>query len=442
MSRSTREIYKQGRVEALVVADELRRTAARVLMRHDGRHYNAQHRTCWCGRHSIGLGELPVLRKVDGQGARFGNIKTCGSVWACAVCAAKIGAARQREIAHAIRRHTAAGGSVYMATMTTPHSANMPLKELAKQLDGARQGLFNSRKWKDLMAAGGSAERVASLTVQEVTLGRNGWNPHLHVLILCKQGAFGEDERGTDGTVNSEITGGLAREWAHQLKKSVGGWTDEQFEAACQRGLNIRLFSVEDVECAASYMVKQFFAKPFEDAPVGGVVKAIAGAAGGLAPFDLLLLAAAGDALAAELFNEYAEVMKGRRRLNWAPGGKAEFGIGEPTDQQIANEPDELQKGEALVTTISKEQHGVLVRCSAQGHFLRFVMLYGQRRDTPRHIAQWIQLCDEAGAVTGGWNARWRHFLDLTERVLQTSIEPDASGGPPNVDTGRPAGVA
>jgi hypothetical protein len=60
----------------------------------------------------------------------------------------------------------------------------------------------------------------------------------------------------------------------------------------------------------------------------------------GETPFDFLraYLADKNDKQAAALFIEFANIFKGKRQLHWSKGLKKRFGIGEKTDDQIAEE--------------------------------------------------------------------------------------------------------
>ena len=87
-----------------IYRDELRRQAQTILY-VDGLDPKKQHRTCWCARHALTEMGMPILRSPDGSGARIAKIKTCGSVWACPVCAAKVAELRRRELQKAMVKH-------------------------------------------------------------------------------------------------------------------------------------------------------------------------------------------------------------------------------------------------------------------------------------------------------------------------------------------------
>ena len=126
-----------------------------------------------CGRASMLPGGVV---SVKGQGAGverragFGGLTSCGSVWCCPVCAAKIAGERQDEIAAAVRAWQAVGGTVAMVTLTNRHRRGQSLRSL---WDG------NTKGWHAVTSGASwvrNCERygvVGWLRVVEVTVGLN-----------------------------------------------------------------------------------------------------------------------------------------------------------------------------------------------------------------------------------------------------------------------------
>ena len=65
---------------------------------------------------------LGVIENRDGtRSAAYGGLKTCGSVWCCPVCAAKVATRRADDLATVMRAVDELGGSAFLLTLTMRH---------------------------------------------------------------------------------------------------------------------------------------------------------------------------------------------------------------------------------------------------------------------------------------------------------------------------------
>jgi hypothetical protein len=280
-----------------------------------------------CGRVSvIEGGEVHLKTSTASDGSRkagFGGLSTCGSVWACPVCSAKVAATRTQEIESLLAWNAARGGSVALATFTMRHHTGHRLKAVRKALSVAWRHLTSSRAWKTERKALGMDGYVRSI---ECTYGESGWHLHIHMLTLF------------DGPVSQEMVAGWADElyelWADGLAKS-------NMEASRAHGIDVRL-GTGALDGLGKYLSKL----TFETA--GGRFKK--GRAGGRTPFELL-----DDAIntgAADDFDawfEWEHASKGMRQITWSRGLKARVGVDEQTDEEIAEE-DEKGETVAIIT--------------------------------------------------------------------------------------------
>ena len=78
---------------------------------------------------SVGADGLVAITSNAGV-CHYAGLATCGSIWACPVCSAKIRNTRAEEISAAAARWDLAGNSVYMITLTAPHDLGMKLSAL------------------------------------------------------------------------------------------------------------------------------------------------------------------------------------------------------------------------------------------------------------------------------------------------------------------------
>ena len=78
-------------------------------------------RTALCLRARIKGSEGVGVWKCEKHGtAHYSGLQTCGSVWSCPICAAKITERRRLEVQDAINQHRQAGDEVQLLTLTTP----------------------------------------------------------------------------------------------------------------------------------------------------------------------------------------------------------------------------------------------------------------------------------------------------------------------------------
>src|SRR3954471_20842983 len=171
-------------------ADRQRRRRAnrrrRGQLRHQVRRVTSVSRLRDCGAKTVnGLGG-PILR-VSGTDedrvAGYAGLVTCGSVWACPVCAAKIAAGRAEELSQVMRKVLESGGSASLVTLTMRHHAGQKLEQLWKALSYAWERVTSGKHWMADQVAGGM---LGWVRVVETTHGQNGWHLHIHALVCWK----------------------------------------------------------------------------------------------------------------------------------------------------------------------------------------------------------------------------------------------------------------
>jgi hypothetical protein len=405
-SRYTREIHipdvaaKRGQ---MVKRHGLKRQAQSVMYVKDV-EAKKQHRVCWCGRHATTEGGMPVHRRLDGASARIAKIKTCGSVWACPVCSAKVAETRREELNKAMVLHIASGGYAYLATLTIPHYFGQSLAELMPMFDKARQRFQSSKGWKKVMDVasegkpGGTAGRVGSVTSMEVTYGgANGWHPHVHILIFCAPGAFGEGLPDDQGRLQSAAIDYFKGQWVDKLEKA--GLVDGQNRQwALQYGLDVR-----GGQGAAEYI-----AKWGRDA-VWGLSSELTRSHSKLGkrdmigkkehytPFQLLAMSAAGDGHSTCAFREFVNEFDGKRMLTWSRGLKDHFGINDVEDEDAATEAELALNDEHPVGFIDQAQLMTLTKYGRYGEFLAFVAEFCHLPQPQQLIDEWIDMSPRLG---------------------------------------------
>ncbi len=403
-TRYTREIHthaQRNSRNSLIQKDRLRRQAQTVLY-VKGTAPNKQHRTVWCARHATTEGSMPIFRALSGNSARVAKIKTCGSVWACPVCSAKVAEKRRAELSYAMQVHIAGGGYAYLVTLTMPHYIGQSLEFLNSVFDKARQRFQNSRAWKKVMDVGneetgkqpGTAKRVGSVNSTEVTYGsKNGWHPHLHMLVFCDAGAFAEGDADAEGRLTSKAIEFFKLEWVRQLEK-LGVVDGSNRSWAEKYALDIR-----GGKKAAEYVAKWGHDESWgmsseltkSHAKVGTRESWTSDAH--YTPFQLLAMSQNGDGHATCAFREFVKEFDGRRMLTWSRGLKDHFGIAEMADEQAAEQEELGLIDEHHVGELQPEQLQVLVKWGKFGEFLAYVAEFGHLDNPQRLIDNWIAGC-------------------------------------------------
>lgn len=277
-------------------------------------------RTAKCLRIRAFKSEVQVWKSKEHGTASYAGLQTCGSVWACPICSAKIAERRRVELVHAMTMHKAQGGSVSLLTLTTPHQRGDVLVDLLAQQGKALAGFLRDFTVKAVFTEMGYLGQVRAL---EVTHGRkapknNGWHPHFHILQFHE--VKGSEADRKDWTVR------LYLRWVAYCEKAGLG------TPSYAHGIKL-----DDGEKAAQYVTKW----GLEDEMTKGHTKK--GKAGGESPFDFLrcVLADGTDRQAAALFLEFATAFKGKQQLSWSRGLKARFTVDEKTDEQLCKEKED-----------------------------------------------------------------------------------------------------
>lgn len=286
---------------------------AQAMKNSPGRFPGDVYRTIDCTW--VRIAELSMVRPADRDSYHYKGLVTCGNVWVCPICAAKIQERRRQEVEQAITWAKEQGRAGYVASFTFPHRVDEPLKQLLKLQRAALAHMRSSKGYRSLMERCKNIGRIRSL---EVTHGQNGWHPHTHELLF----------------LDPEVPAAWLREelsalWLKSCTK-VGLFRPDRDkeEDFLRYSVDVRAGD----EGTADYLAKM------DDQSQWGISHELTkssskqGKRSGVHPFELAIRADPA------LFLEYVDAMKGQRQLIWSRGLKAAVGIDEKTDEEVAKE--------------------------------------------------------------------------------------------------------
>lgn len=288
-----------------------------------------------CRRHSVRLrGTVDVRYSPDHAMAGYSGVATCGSIWACPVCSARIQSGRRTELSRLVEWASEQGFSVLFGTMTLRHHVHQSLKFIWKALGECFRAVRTNgsvRKMRDELGFSGYVRTV------EVTHGRkNGWHPHIHMLYIIEKDAESLSDQEIKALGDAEFSA-----WkAAALREDLGSPLRERYQLERVTG---------DIQ---EYMAKA----EYDPKSPGGIAKEgyrheksaafeMAGAATKVAwgksrtPFQILAdFQETYNADDADLWLEYEQASKGKKALTWSNGLKKRIALDEVTDEELAEE--------------------------------------------------------------------------------------------------------
>jgi len=286
-------------------------------------HESTLPRVTKCGRWPI-TPDGTVQVRADGRAVGYAGLSTCGSVWACPVCNARIQAVRRLEVGTALAWGLASGSAAFGA-YTLRHHAGSSLDATWRGLSRCWQAVARDKVVRNLRE---SAGLVGIIRAAEVTHGAHGWHPHLHPVLLFSG-------RVSDAQVH-ELHAAQFRAWS---------------AAADRFGLSAPVLGAQDLHRVTGgqahaelgdYFTKASYAPSSE--AVGWEMTSTQtksrSRGEGRTPWDLLTAVhVEGDADALDLWHAWERDSKGKRALTWSRGLRAAVGLDvEATDEDIAAE--------------------------------------------------------------------------------------------------------
>lgn len=285
-------------------------------------------RVCLCGKRPTSAAGVSIVRDTATKKAAFDGVQTCGSVWHCPVCAAKITEHRRQDMGHLVDFTRSGGGAIYMLTLTAPHAQDHALADCRRAMSKTYRYLVSGKNALPKLVDG----YLGAVRATELTHGKNGWHLHYHVLLVVAA--------PLDPLDLYRLECGIFERWRK-------GWKRHGLEGTGtptrQNGVNLAAPKVagDYDQSVTDYICKWGVAEEMTK------LHTKSGRSESRTPWQLLEAAQVVDiedphqrAAARRdraLWREYAKAMKGARQLVWSDGLRALVGLKEEvSDEEVA----------------------------------------------------------------------------------------------------------
>jgi Replication protein len=292
------------------------------------RAFTSIRRQASCGM-PIG-GEVEVRH---GPAGGVSGLETCGSVWSCPCCSAKIAHGRSLDLQAGIERWVGEGNSVALLTLTIQHKYGDKLEDLWDAVSRAWRRFVSCRAYKSARARFGV---LGYHRTTEVTLGSNGWHVHLHVLYFVR-GVPGVDSSAAFGSQLVDLWRGSVAGIGYRADAVAQDW-------------KLLAGTAEALAGVAGYVTKGVYVEKPRASSAGALAMEVSRSdlkvaqAGSRTPFQLLAdlvstVYATGEVMVSDsrLWREWERVSRGRRQQVWSRGLRDALELGtELTDEELA----------------------------------------------------------------------------------------------------------
>ena len=279
----------------------------------------------------------------NGQGsAWWGGLQTSSSPWCSPLSAASIAQVRQAEVETAVKTWVEQPGrSVAFMTLTLRHNAEHALADLWDALSYCWRGITGTASWRGGVRMVGDQQKYGIkhfVKSVEITHGKNGFHPHLHVLLFLDRKLSVEDL----DTLRARL---FSRWEKAALRSGLESPTPE-------RGLVIEQAAdkADGLKKLASYLAK---------GNISGLGKEITGSLlkSGRGENRTLfeVLRDWGETRSARdyaIWAEYERASEGRRQISWSKGAKEALGVNEKSDDAAESDALDIDEARACIVAL------------------------------------------------------------------------------------------
>jgi hypothetical protein len=328
-----------------------------------------------CG--AVPIGDRVEIRSKEGS-TYYCGLETCGNVWLCPVCSAKIHHRRADELRDALTTWEAHGHAASLVTITVPHDLGNRLSMLLAAERAAWKQVTAGAAWQRLKARLGIIGHVIAL---EFTWSdTNGWHPHYHVLIV-------HDERldaAAIAAVHTHIHSRLAG-----CCRSYGLRRPNQLHA-------VRIDANVSAAAAGAYIAKGGDWSPAEEMTRGDLKTCRTGSR---TPLQILAdYYQTGDTCDRDLWREYSSATRGLAAVRWSRGLRALM-LGPTAEPERADQELAAEDVNGNLVVVISLPVWARIRLAGLEHAVLIAAEHGDLTGTQR-LMSWAGLL-RGGEVTG-----------------------------------------
>ena len=271
------------------------------------------------------------MRHGRSRGAGYSGLSTCGSVWACPCCMARIAARRAEQLVTVMAMVRLMGGTAHLVTYTVRHHKGHRLPDLWDAVSYGWSAVTSGREWVQ-----DSSGLLGWCRVVEAThTPRNGWHLHVHALMCWP-------DQVTENEAQRVAIRGWAR-WDRALRRK--GCDSTPVHGVDARRVRFAPDGSDDDG------IGEYFTKLALEVTTSYAKDSRAGRS------PLAILRDATETYRVEdleLWWEWEQASHGRQQLTWSTGARdlrALAGLREQTDEEIAME----EIGDDDMITLSRQ---------------------------------------------------------------------------------------
>lgn len=294
------------------------------------------HRTRLC--HAVRSSHADVITlkiskaESSGKSASLSGVQTCGSVWACPVCSARIAMQRGKEIGYVIDEMIKTGHIPLMMTNTASHKKDTHLPTFIKKFSQAWRMFTQSRKWRKLKASLGIKHSIKAIEATHTSA--NGFHHHQHGILFAHADKINEMKPFQVQDWQAAVT----EHWQHCLDAnglygSKGRSLDIQMSGDVKKDYLSKLGMLDSDTTNLDYELTAGRNKSYKGRNI----------------WQILQSASRGNKADASLYVQYVQAYDGKNWITYSRGLKALVKLDEMPEEEASEQIEETVEYEPLI---------------------------------------------------------------------------------------------